>query len=163
MSQKNEVKDLSNLVGANVLDHYLTSMQEQLVKALKIEDQLSFKADLLRNRKRFMEDQLKNLHELVALLAGNRTTRTKLAYAINHCIRDIRDPYFFEPLYNAHMTNLICSITKAFEGNFGKKEDVQLQTLLVILSKVSIMRESVMVPEKYRKMLDSWDELEDGE
>lgn len=161
MSQKNELKELSSVVGANLLDNYLNSMKDQLVQAIALEQEINFTGGVVYHRKRFLETNLIKLHNMVALLAGNKATRQLLRNRINTVIRDIRDPYFYRPLYDADMTNLMCAITSAFEGNFGRKEDVQLQTLLVILSKVSLMRETVMVPEKYRRMLDNWDRLED--
>lgn len=160
MSQKNELKELSSVVGANLLDHYLSSMQESLVQALATEDKLQFSDDKIRYRRQFLASNLSNLHKLVALLSGNAQTRKKLRYHINLVIKDIRDPFFYQPLYEANMTNLLCAITTAFEGNFGRKEDVQLQTLLVILSKVSLMRDQVMIPEKFRRMLENWDNMD---
>jgi hypothetical protein len=161
LSQKSELKDLSSVVGANLLDHYLSSMQQQLKDAIELENKIEFKEEKIKKRRDFLEGQLTNFHKMVALLAGNKQTRQKLRYQINKVIRDIRDPFFYDPLYQADVTNLMCAMTSAFEGNFGRKEDVQLQTLLVILSKVSLMRDQVMIPEKFKKMLDNWDNMEE--
>jgi hypothetical protein len=156
-AQNNEIKDLSNLVGANLLDHYLESNKAQLEKVIELEGEITFDPDA--SPKEFILNQLTKLHELVGLLSGNPNTRRSLRMSINKVIWDVKDPYFYQPLYDADMTAMVMDITTAIEGNFGRKEDVQLKALLVILSKVSLLRENALIPQKFMRMMEREENL----
>lgn len=158
---QDESKQLANTAMANLLDQFLRSITDSLDKASEIEAELNLSDDKLEFRKTFVAAQLPKLQQLASVVAGHPKTREDLRHRINQVTEDLRDPYFDEDLYQAHYTQMLKALTSAFIGNFGIKEDVQIKALLTVITKISPLRETVLIPESYRRYMQDREELDD--
>jgi len=103
---------------------------------------------------KFLDDSINSMWKLVAVLSANRKTNSDLVNKVNDVIWCTDDPWFCEELYKVRLTKFKQAITRAFDGNFGLKEEVQLKAMLAVLQNTSVLKEKTLIPETFLKAME---------
>lgn len=149
MSQKGDTKDLANLVAANLLDHYLSSIQAQLEQVKADIDNVK----LWGKSRKELQSSMDGFRIIIGRLSGDRKARRALVKRINKLRDQLDEPYEWKPYTRTCVRNVEKAIDWAISENFGLKEDVLLSAFTAVLSKFNIVQLKSMVPEKFYDMV----------
>ena len=147
MPNKDETRDLAALSGAALLDHYLTSVQEQLKFVLdgsKILDQYS-KAKLTFD--------LSKLRTIIGHTSSNKKTSNYLVKKVNDLIDQFYGSVEYYPYTITCIKKVQQAINWAIQGHFSNKEDVQDTSLLSVLQNVRILKSKNLVSDNFLKRI----------
>ena len=145
---RDETRDLATLSGSALLDHYLTSVQNQLKSVLvgsKILD--SYSRVKLTN-------ELNQLRTIIGHTSSNKKTSHYLVKWINKLVRQFHRPHEYRPLTLTCIQKVQQAINWAIQGHFSVKEEIQDTSLLTVLQNVRVLKGKNLIPESVRKILD---------
>lgn len=145
---RDETRDLAALSGAALLDHYLTSVQEQLKSVLKGSKLLDG-----YSRSKLTID-MNQLRTIIGHTSSNKETSRFLVKWINKLIKQLHRPHEYRPLTLTCIRKVQESINWAIHGHFSIKEEIQDTSLLTVLQNVRVLKGKNLIPESVKKIID---------
>ena len=158
MSQ-GDTKDLANLVAANLLDHYLESLQTELANLGKALDDTDLDISLQTED---LKKHLNGLRTIMAKLSGGRKMRRILVDRVSKMRDQLDEDDQYVPYTKTCIRNVNKAIDFAITEHFGRKEEVLLDAFVAVLSKFDIVKLKSMVPSKFYDMVQQMKEGDDG-
>lgn len=154
MGDKNETKDLAALSGAALLDHYLTSVQEQLKFVLDGSKTLD------KHSKANLVFDLSKLRTIIGHTSSNKITSNYLVKKINLLVDQLYCPVEYYPYTLTCIRGVQKAINWAIQGHFSNKEEVQDTSLLSVLQNVRVLKNKNLVSESFMKRIkgDDYDD-----
>lgn len=147
MAKGEETKDLATITGAALLDHVITSVQNQLKEVL--EGSLSLDAHSIAN----ISINVSKLRTIIGYTSANKQTSQHLVKCANLLIRQLHRPHEYRPLTLTLINKVQQAINWAIQGHFSVKEGIQDSALLSILSNVRVLKQQNLIPEKVLKII----------
>jgi len=146
---RDETRDLATLSGSALLDHYLTSVQNQLKSVLK-------GSKLLDNYSKVkLKIEMNQLRTIIGHTSSNRETSRYLVKYVNKLIKQLHRPHEYRPLTLTLIRKVQQAINWAIQGHFSVKEEIQDTSLLTVLQNVRVLKFKVIsqLKKKFKILL----------
>ena len=152
MPNKDETRDLAALSGAALLDHYLTSVQEQLKLVLEGSTILD------KYSKAKLGFDLSKLRTIIGHTSSNKLTSNYLVKKINELINQFYCTVEYYPYTLTCINKVQQAINWAIQGHFSNKEEVQDTSLLSVLQNVRILKSKNLISDNFMKRIKGDDD-----